>query len=43
MPTNMSQPQKDIRVSKAQISAIRGIYIPQKIKLSLTKDRKFGT
>ena len=42
MPTNISQPQKGIRVSKAQISAIRGIYIPQNIKLSLTNNRKFG-
>lgn len=42
MPTNISQPQKGIRVSKAQICAIRSIYVPLNIKLLLTNNRKFG-
>jgi hypothetical protein len=42
MPTNISQPQKGIRVSKAQICAIRSIYVPINIKKSLTNNRKFG-
>ncbi len=42
MPTNISQPQKGIRVSKAQICAIRSIYVPINIKKSLTNEGKVG-